>query len=61
MPESLIQELNTIHPQSDVNLGHPPENKFIPKNLETMKKERLDPSKPEFPRKISDSPKVWFK
>jgi hypothetical protein len=49
-------------PTSDITLGNPPPNVFIPENLEEKKVIRdLETTKPAFPKKISEEPLIWFK
>ena len=47
------------------NLGHPPENMFIPRNLRSLKIKKANEQKPDKPIKIrgnnNNESVVWFK
>ena len=52
--QEFLLRIGTVLPDSTHNLGFPPENTFMPKELINKKKERSEDSNPDFPSKISE-------
>ena len=61
LDDEFIAKLQTILPTDSEPIGYPPVNEFIPKTLIEKKRARDPDSKPECPKKIFESPIVWFK
>jgi secreted Zn-dependent insulinase-like peptidase len=57
--------LKTVKPEPDMQMGHPPENIFMPdpENLKDLKVERINADKPANPKliKIAENFNLWFK
>ena len=62
VPQETLDYLRNILPTQDMNLNLPPQNEFIPRQLNEKKVPRdLENTKPAMPKRISENPTIWFK